>query len=312
MDNIHHLINSFANCKAAVVGDAMLDTYIFGDSTRISPEAPVPVVDKKNQMYCLGGAANVALNLKKLGAETTLIGTIGKDSHGERLIELLKEDAIGNGLIAIDKSTTCKMRIFAKKQQVLRLDEEDRSPISNAVAEQILRKVKEGNFNVIILQDYNKGLLSKGLIEEIITYCKANQIFIAVDPKKNFFFEYKGVDLFKPNLKEITEAFNKEAELEELVEELETKIENQCTMVTLAEKGIFIKRKKDTTLSPAYKQEVSDVSGAGDTVISVAAVSMFSGASLEEVGKLCNLAASIVCNKVGVAPITKQDLIENL
>lgn len=298
----------------------MLDTYIWGDATRISPEAPVPVIKEDSREFCLGGAANVALNLKSLGAQTEIISIIGNDEKGKILNGLLDKDGIASHLIEIEnRPTTSKVRIFARNQQVLRLDHEEDQNTEAEVADQIIEKLKDiEDINIIILQDYDKGCLTADLIQKVIEFANEHNIFISVDPKKRNFLTYKNVDLFKPNLREIKDGLNIDFdnnnldEIKNAVQQLENTLYPSYSLLTLAEKGIFIKMDQNYHLIPTFQRNISDVSGAGDTVISIASLALYNNLDLVQTAKLSNLAASIVCQKAGVYPIQKEELISQI
>ena len=317
--SIKDQIDTFSNTKVLVIGDIMLDTYIHGTVHRMSPEAPVPVVSEARRNFCLGGAANVALNLKSLGADTHIISVIGKDDKGNQIKTLLTDANINAELIEdLKRPTTSKVRILNDDIQALRVDNESDDYVNDQISDRILTSLKSLiDLDLVILQDYDKGVFSKTLIERIITHCKTNNIFVAVDPKKRHFKDYTQVDLFKPNLREIEEGlsiqFNTsiETEIKAAVDQLNALIQSKYTLLTLADKGVYIKE-NEGVLVPAFQLGVSDVSGAGDTVISVAALALKNGLSIKETAKISNLAASIVCQEIGVVPIDKAALIAQL
>ena len=317
--SIKDQIDTFSNTKVLVIGDIMLDTYIHGTVHRMSPEAPVPVVSEERRNFCLGGAANVALNLKSLGADTHIISVIGKDDKGNQIKTLLADANINAELLEdLKRPTTSKVRILNDDIQALRVDNESDDYVNDQISDRILTSLKSLiDLDLVILQDYDKGVFSKTLIERIITHCKTNNIFVAVDPKKRHFKDYTQVDLFKPNLREIEEGlsiqFNTsiETEIKAAVDQLNALIKSKYTLLTLADKGIYIKE-DEGVLVPTFQLGVSDVSGAGDTVISVAALALKNGLSIKETAKISNLAASIVCQEIGVVPIDKAALIAQL
>lgn len=298
----------------------MLDTYLYGSTNRISPEAPVPVVDIIHQEHCPGGAANVAINLKSLGAKVTLCGLVGDDNEGRILKDLLENAGVASHYLAKMKSrpTTHKNRIVSRNQQMLRFDREQKDELKGIEAKQfkeaVITAVSE-NPDVVILQDYNKGVLFAELIEAVITECKKRNIPVAVDPKKANFFAYKGVALFKPNLKEVKEALETIVDptdnlsLQNAAKQLFSQLGAQQIMITLSEHGVFVADGQTTLKTNAIVRNIADVSGAGDTVIAVAALGLAAGLPLAECAHLANIAGGMVCEKPGVASITSIELL---
>lgn len=293
----------------------MIDRYLTGSVSRISPEAPVPVVRYKSTEDRLGGAANVALNVQALGGIPVLCSVVGNDADGLKLKENILPDGgiINTGILLSDtRCTTLKTRILGNNQQMLRIDSEDTHDLSDADSAALLKKMahllQQYPVQAIILQDYNKGVLTAGLISSIISMAKAKGIFTAVDPKKANFFAYEGVDLFKPNLKEVSESSpfpvlpNLES-LEKAARYLREKLKNKYTMLTLSEKGLFLKFDSDGKLYPTTARNISDVSGAGDTVISIATMGLAAGLDMQTVALLSNLAGGQVCESPGVVPV---------
>jgi len=310
--------------KIAVVGDVMLDKYVYGDVSRISPEAPVPVIDTRKTEYKLGGAANVANNIKALEAEPILIGVIGDDYDSKHYIDAMKKLKLSTIGIFKDKSrpTTTKTRVIAHSQHVLRIDYEVKNNISKEVTNRILGFIKKNliSFEAVILQDYNKGVLTKDLIKKIIAMCRKSGKPVYVDPKFNNFFEYKNVTMFKPNRKEVGDVLGMKIDGENSVKEAGRKLlENincEYLVLTRGEKGmmLFDKEKGKTVVLdiPTRARRVADVSGAGDTVISTIAVMLAGGADIAEAVMLSNQAAGIVCEEVGIIPIYKKALMDFL
>jgi rfaE bifunctional protein kinase chain/domain len=311
------LFNSFENLNILIIGDVMVDAYLWGKVDRISPEAPVPIVAVQKKESRLGGAANVALNIKALDAKPIVCSIIGDDVEGEKLIELFKESAINaDHLVKIpNRKTTVKTRVIASNQQVIRIDAETDEVITENESNLVLNKfrliLEQKEVHAIIFQDYDKGLISPYLIAEVTKSAKAKNIPIIVDPKKRNFLAYQNVDVFKPNLKELKEGLkvNFDAknlkELKENVELLRNKIEAKNVLLTLSELGVYAMDNEKDCLTPAHIRSIADVSGAGDTVISVVAVCIAAGLSIFEAAKLGNLAGGLVCEKVGVVPIDK-------
>jgi rfaE bifunctional protein kinase chain/domain len=319
---IKELFKNFDNLKALVIGDVMVDSYLWGRVDRISPEAPVPVVQVTRKEARLGGAANVAVNIAALGATPIICALGGNDANGELLKDLIVEQGMSaEGILASnDRPTTVKTRVISSHQHVVRVDEESLSPLSKKEESAFIRKVfgliDTEKPDVIVFEDYNKGVLTKKVIRSVIEKASELGIPTSVDPKKQNFFAYKNVDLFKPNLKELVEGLkvdiNKEdiSSLEKAVEELQRRINNKISLITLSEMGVFISGESGNTHIPAHLRKISDVSGAGDTVVSVASLCLASKTPEKTIAALSNLAGGLVCEKVGVVPIDKQRLLE--
>lgn len=319
MLDIQKTLKAFSNQKVLIIGDVMIDRYLFGHTDRMSPEAPVPVVDLNNKVNRLGGAANVALNVKALGAYPLLVSVVGKDRFGESFLELLPQHGIESTNIIQSKSrkTTVKTRIIAQQQHLLRVDDEDKHDLDKAEASAILQKVQEllelNQVNVILFQDYNKGLLSKQVIREVMLEAIKYDIPTVVDPKFNNFWEYKRATLIKPNLKEIRQAIGKDfpptlEELKKCNAILENRLGSKLSLITLSEKGIFYGSPGDHQIVPTQKRDIVDVCGAGDTVISVAALGLACALTMKEISQLANLAGGQVCEQVGVVPVNARVL----
>lgn len=311
----------FAGCArmhVLVVGDVMVDAYLWGRVERISPEAPVPVVQVTRRSARLGGAANVALNAQALGARSTIATVIGQDADGDRIADLLREQLLPtDGLVrSANRRTTVKTRVISGHQHVVRVDEEqedDLAPADEAaLLERIAAMMAERRPDAIVLEDYNKGVLTAQVIEGVVRLAKAQRIPVAVDPKKKNFLAYRGVDLFKPNLKELREGLKTdvdptdEASLARSVALLEEKLGNRMTLLTLSEHGAYAHDATGSARIAAHKRKIMDVSGAGDTVIAVAALALAQGLDAANVAALSNLAGGLVCEEVGVAPIDAQ------
>ena len=307
-----------------VIGDVMLDSYWWGNVERISPEAPVPIVHTRRKEYRLGGAANVALNLKRLGAEPIICSVIGRDADGEILLRLLGNENIStDGIIASDlRPTTVKTRILSGKNQLLRIDIEEDNLLNDKEASKLESGISDilQTADLIIFEDYDKGVISQSLIEDVIKKATDLKIPVAVDPKKRNFMAYKGVKLFKPNLRELSEGLkidlNTTSDINEVAEAaklLQDKLLIDYVMITLSEKGIYLSDKNGASHQiPAHVRDIYDVSGAGDTVISVAALALLANVSSDIVAALANLAGGLVCEKVGVVPIDKEELINEV
>jgi rfaE bifunctional protein kinase chain/domain len=322
--NYKDLFDKFNGLRILVIGDVMLDAYVMGKVNRISPEAPVPIVSLENEDARIGGAGNVALNLLALGAKPIICGVIGEDSSGDKLLNLFEKNGIStDGLVkSMVRKTTVKTRVISNKQQLLRIDSESTFPLLeseeiklNNTIQNIINQGIEG----IIFEDYNKGVLTDSVIQNTIKIAKEKGILTAVDPKKENFLSYKGVGLFKPNLKELKEGlnlnfdFNSNKELfEKGIELLEEKLQNEISFVTLSENGVFIKNQTEKYYVPAHMRSISDVSGAGDTVIAVATLCLISGASTKQIAEISNLAGGLVCEKSGVVSISKNELLKEV
>lgn len=316
------LFQQFSTVKAGVVGDVMLDTYWWGHVDRISPEAPVPVVALEKKEYRIGGAGNVALNLASLGARATMFSVIGEDTEGETLRQLLAENGIQASYLAesAGRKTTSKSRIISRNQQMMRLDSETTRDLSAAEEDLLLGKVAQyigqEKPQVIIFEDYNKGVLTERVITEVIALCRRQGILTAVDPKRKNFFAYRGVDIFKPNLKEVKEGLNLLLEeinlpaLREIHELLREKLQHHISFITLSEKGVFYENEAGCRVLPSHLRNIADVSGAGDTVIAVASVVYACTKDSRMMAEIANIAGGLVCEIVGTAAIDKKQLLE--
>lgn len=322
--NYKDLFDKFNGLRILVIGDVMLDAYVMGKVNRISPEAPVPIVSLENEEARIGGAGNVALNLLALGAKPIICGVIGEDSSGDKLLNLFEKNGIStDGLVkSMVRKTTVKTRVISNKQQLLRIDSESTFPLLESEEIKLnntIQNIINQGIDGIIFEDYNKGVLTDSVIQNTIKIAKEKDIPTAVDPKKENFFSYKGVSLFKPNLKELKEGlnlnfdFNTNKELfEKGIELLEEKLQNEISFVTLSENGVFIKNQTEKYYVPAHMRSISDVSGAGDTVIAVATLCLISGASTKQIAEISNLAGGLVCEKSGVVSISKNDLLKEV
>ena len=311
----------FSNLRVLVIGDVMLDHYLFGQIHRISPEAPVPIVDIEYEESRLGGAANVALNLIGLGAKPTLMSVIGDDIGGKTIFSLLKKHHVHHDYIITSQSrtTAIKNRIFDDERQVVRFDSEDDSDLSAELENQLINDfnelIKTVKFHAIILQDYNKGVLTKKFIKHILLQSTKMNIPVSVDPKEYNFFEYQQIDLFKPNIKELAEALQMKIDpksitsLRKAAEELKRKNRFDNLLLTLGAHGIFVYTKDGSSyIVPARAIKTADVSGAGDTVISIATLAYIKDYNFKRIAQISNAAAGKVCRKVGIAPITLKEL----
>lgn len=322
---IETLFNDFSGRHVLILGDVMIDSYLWGKVERISPEAPVPVVSVKKRENLLGGAANVALNIQALGAVPVLCSVVGNDVKGNEFVELLEKDGIiSEGIIrSRSRITTTKFRIIGNKAQMLRVDEEMDTDLDPEEETELLVKVAAlfARFpvDVVILQDYNKGVLTKNVINRVIGLASEQGIPVVVDPKKKNFNTYSNIDLFKPNLKELSEGLKIDLDMNDIVSIREASIAWQTSqsitamMVTLSEAGVFIRDTSGGQVAefhiPAHIRNIADVSGAGDTVISVASLCRALRISPYLTASLSNLAGGLVCEYVGVVPVNRERLL---
>ncbi len=318
--NYSEIFDSFSKLKVLVVGDVMVDAYYFGKVDRISPEAPVPVVALQRKENRLGGAANVALNVKSMGADAVLCSVVGEDAESAMFLELLKQNNLTDKGIVKSKSriTTVKTRVIGNNHQMLRIDQEVTQPL-DAEAEQLfcdkIPELLEG-INVVIFSDYDKGVLTEKLISTMIAEANKRIIPTIVDPKKRNFLNYKQATIFKPNLKELQEGLKllelnpTTKNIDAALAELKKQLGHDISMVTLSEHGIYISDDTQKHHLPAHIRHIADVSGAGDSVVSVAALCLASSLPIREIAYLSNLAGGIVCEEIGVVPINKEKLLQ--
>lgn len=316
-EELNQLFESFSSMNILVIGDVMVDNYMWGKVERISPEAPVPVISIKDRERRLGGAANVALNLRALGATPIMASVIGNDENGKWFLSRLKQKEIGDQGIIVDPSrpTTVKTRIIGGSQHLLRVDEENSSDIPEMITAELFSKINNiityDNIDAIIFEDYDKGVITPGLIKKVVELANEKVIPVTVDPKKRNFLNYKGVDLFKPNFREMLDGLKVDLnknDFEGLFDAAGILHDNndiKLVMVTLSELGVFISNGQVYYKLPAQMRDIADVSGAGDTVISVATLCYTQGLSPKNTAALANLAGGLVCEKVGVVPVEK-------
>lgn len=316
------LFGQFEQLRAGVIGDMMLDTYLWGHVERISPEAPVPVVALERTEYRIGGAGNVALNLASLGARVDVLSLVGKDSDGDKLVGLLGEKGIGTGrlLKSEGRITTNKARVMGRNQQMLRLDSETTRDLGkaeeDALLEEVRRYIEIEKPQVIIFEDYNKGVLTPRVIREALAFCRDHGVMTAVDPKRKNFFAYEGVTIFKPNLKEVREGLNILAEdirlpaLRQIHQQLAERLRHQISFITLSEKGVFFQSGDQAAHIPSHIRNIADVSGAGDTVIAVASLVYAATRDAQLMVEVANIAGGLVCEEVGTAAIDRATLLE--
>ncbi len=325
-EDINALFESFNDKRILIIGDVMLDLYLNGKVERISPEAPVPIVAVENRFSRLGGAANVAQNIKALGAEPVLCSIIGDDSKSHDFFDLLKEHEMpNNGIVkSKERRTTTKYRIISNNAQMLRVDDEDTFNLTekefSAIKEKIDTILYRERIDGIILQDYNKGVLTEELIQHVITVANEKNIPVGVDPKKNNFLTYKNCTLFKPNLKELKEGINIEFPTDTIdgilmgVKVLQEKLNCRFVMNTLSERGVLIREMLNGSTThhyiPAHLRKIADVSGAGDTVLGVAMLCLVCGMDAYHIAAISNLAGGLVCEEIGAVPINKERLLK--
>jgi D-glycero-beta-D-manno-heptose-7-phosphate kinase len=322
MEDISDLFKKFQSLKVGIIGDVMLDTYLWGTVDRISPEAPVPIITLQKKEQRLGGAGNVALNIRSLGASPFIISMTGEDEDNKILLDLFSTAGISTSysLSSINRITTNKTRIIGRNQQMMRLDSEILSDLNRRDEQQLLASIKnfieKENPDLVILEDYNKGVLTEHLITSIISLCKENEITTAVDPKRKNFFKYKSVDIFKPNLKEVRDALNILTtvtdlnSLRDIHEQLASELSHEISLITLSENGVFYENEKDSAIIPSHIRNIADVSGAGDTVIAVAALVYTATKNPKLMAEMSNIAGGLVCEEVGTVAIDKDKLLQ--
>jgi rfaE bifunctional protein kinase chain/domain len=316
------LFEEFRGFRVGVIGDVMLDTYIWGRVDRISPEAPVPVVEVQRRDHRIGGAGNVALNLAALGARVSVISIMGEDEEAGRLRQLLEENRVDTTLLSSSQSriTTSKTRVISRNQHMLRMDNEMTHELAAEDEERLIgsvrRYIETSSPRVMVLEDYNKGVLTERVITEVIALCRAKGILTAVDPKRRNFFSYRHAGIFKPNLKEVREALNiiddatGESELRSIHELLKERMQHEISLVTLSEKGVFCAGDDGSCIIPTHMRNISDVSGAGDTVIAVASLAYAATSDMRLAASMANIAGGLVCEEVGTVAIDRDRLLQ--
>jgi len=320
MMNVDHarlqrIVRKFKGRKVVVLGDIMLDKYLWGSVSRISPEAPVPVVEVKRDSLCLGGAGNVCRNLESLSAVPVLVGVVGKDAEG-RWIRRNAPD--GRGIIPDPRRpTTVKTRIIAHHQQVVRVDLEKKKAVPAEMEERLLDLVRKEECGGIVLSDYSKGMLTAGLVGGVLAHAEANGIMVFVDPKVENIDLFSPVTLITPNHVEAEKIVGHEcrtnAQVERAGKEILSLVRSRYLILKRGEQGlsVFEAGRKPVHI-PTIAQEVFDVTGAGDTVIAAAALALMAGATILEAACLSNAAAGIVVGKIGTAAVTPEELIAAL
>jgi D-glycero-beta-D-manno-heptose-7-phosphate kinase len=321
MEDFKKLFDSFAQLKVGVIGDVMLDTYMWGSVERISPEAPVPVVSLHKKDHRIGGAGNVALNIQSLGATAFVLSVIGKDEDGDRLERLFAEKNIHTNYLirSGERITTNKTRIISRSQQMMRLDAEITRDLNGFDTTGLIDKAKvfiaKEKPDVIIFEDYNKGVLTETVIHDLISICKKSGVLTAADPKRKNFFNYKGVDIFKPNLKEVKEGLNLLLEdinkhsLGNIHKELAASLHHAISFITLSDKGVFYQKDNHAEVIASHLRNVADVSGAGDTVIAVASLVYAVTKNVHLMAEIANIAGGLVCEEVGTVAINSEKLL---
>lgn len=317
-------MSGFRDKKILVIGDLMLDEYVHGRVERISPEAPVPVLNVNKSQFCLGGAANVAHNALSLGASVCLMGLIGNDYSGELLKTQIEKSGIPLDYVYTStyRETTHKTRYMAGHQQILRVDQESiiqaNETEMNFMQSSLQRIFREHSLDGVILEDYDKGCLNPFMIRYLLDECQKRSIFVSVDPKKDHFFDYSGVSLFKPNLKELQQALSASISSAELkTEDILLKLNQNGLhvdhlLLTLSKDGVWYQNNQEKGDIPAFVRSIADVSGAGDTVITVATLCMISGMNLGQAAYVSNIAGGMVCEKPGVEVLSFEELYQEV
>jgi D-glycero-beta-D-manno-heptose-7-phosphate kinase len=321
MQDFQKLFETFTSLKVGVIGDVMLDTYLWGRVDRISPEAPVPVVSLSQKEYRIGGAGNVALNCKSLGANVSVFSVTGDDEESVWLNELFIRSDINTSFLvkSKDRITTSKTRVISRNQQMMRLDAEITADINNSEEKKLLENISgfisSESPDIIIFEDYNKGILTEKIIKTTIDLCGKANVVTAVDPKRKNFFSYKGADIFKPNLKEVKEGLNllideiHLSQLQSIHGELKKLLNHRISLITLSEKGVFYQQDADSAIIPSHLRNIADVSGAGDTVIAASAMAYAATQNVHLMAEIANIAGGLVCEEVGTVAISKEKLL---
>lgn len=321
MGDIAKLFESFKELKVGVIGDVMLDTYMWGKVDRISPEAPVPVVAIYQKDYRIGGAGNVALNIQSLGAKAFVLSVTGNDEDGIELKKMFEQQSIDTSFLlqSSKRITTSKIRVISRNQQMMRLDNEITADLGYEDENRLILAVQtfiaQEKPDVLILEDYNKGILTETIIQKVTDLCRLHNIITAVDPKRKNFFSFKNVDIFKPNLKEAAEGLNiihadvNEKLLQEIHAALHERLQHKISFITLSEKGVFYRSENEGNIVPSHIRNIADVSGAGDTVIAVASLVYAATRNVKLMAEAANIAGGLVCEEVGTAAINKERLL---
>jgi len=320
--DFNQLFKEFKNCKVGVIGDVMLDTYMWGRVERISPEAPVPIVALNKRDHRIGGAGNVALNIASLGGQASVLSVMGDDDDGKLLKRMFEENSIKTDFLLSSpkRITTNKVRVISRNQQMMRLDSEITKDLSyedeNRLVLAVQAYIAQERPQVIIFEDYNKGVLTESFIQRVIALCRHDGIITAVDPKRKNFFAYRQVDIFKPNLKEVKEGLNiiedgvGEDLLRSIHDSLKEQLEHNISFITLSEKGVFYDSGERARVIPSHIRNISDVSGAGDTVIATASLVYATTRDIDLMAEVANIAGGLVCEEVGTVAINKDRLLK--
>lgn len=320
--DFQHMFEQFRSIKVMVVGDVMLDAYLWGRVERISPEAPVPVVHLTGKDYRIGGAGNVALNLSALGAQTSIMSVIGDDEDGKLLNNLLQQGGISlEGVYAVQgRVTTTKTRVISRNQQMLRIDSEVTDPLDSGTSalltDAIIRQIDLQGPDILIFEDYDKGVLGETLISKVIAHCKQRGVITAVDPKRRNFFSYDSVDIFKPNLSEIRDALQiglntiDLSSLNMADQLLRERLGHRYSFITLSDRGVFHSDGTNSRIIPSHRRNIADVSGAGDTVIAVATLVFAATGEMGLAAELANIAGGLVCEQVGTVAVDRNRLLQ--
>lgn len=315
MEDFQALFKKFQQIKVGVIGDVMLDTYMWGSVERISPEAPVPIVSLQKKEHRIGGAGNVALNLQALGAKAYVISITGDDEDAQKLNALFAESKINVAYskVSVNRLTTNKTRVICRNQQMMRLDAEITADLNREEEQSLLDRfesfINKEKPQIVILEDYNKGILTEAVIRSVISICKQAGVLTAIDPKRKNFFEYEGADLFKPNLKEVKEALNllfTDADitlLQNIHSQLHHLLHHKISLITLSDKGVYYEGNGQSAIIPSHLRNIADVSGAGDTVIAVAALVYAATQNIYLMAEIANIAGGLVCEEVGTAVV---------
>jgi D-glycero-beta-D-manno-heptose-7-phosphate kinase len=316
---LESLATRFKNKRILVVGDLMLDQFIWGDATHISPEAPIPVVKVDSESFMPGGAANVVNNICSVGGQAAIAGIVGKDGPGKVLVKLLQDEGadVACVIVSDQESTIVKTRVIAQRQHVVRIDRESKIKNGKDIRAQLLKSIEESiaDFDAVIIEDYGKGMLDQPLVERIIELCRDNEAIVTADPKIDHYLDYSGATLITPNYAEALQLSgieqNGDIGLDDIVENLHQKWSDCNILMTLGERGMYISRKDAGPVHiGARVRDVYDVAGAGDTVIAISTLALASGASIEEAAAIANLAAGVVVGKIGTATVNIEELIE--
>ncbi len=318
---ITEIISGFGDARVLILGDIMLDEYMYGSVDRISPEAPVPVVNISSSKILLGGAANVAANICSLGGEALLLGTVGDDEAASKISQLLKAEKISDDLLVTDltRRTTIKTRIIAHGQQIVRADREDRHEVNPDIEKEIINRFLSvaDDIQAVIISDYGKGVINQSLLGKLMSVCLEKNIFVAVDPKETHFNNYQRVSLITPNHHEAGFAYGRrihsEKDLIEVGNGLLKRLKAKSILITRGPDGMSLfTEDSEPTHIPTFAKKVYDVTGAGDTVIAVFVAATCAGADLVESAIVANAGAGLTVGEIGTATVTSDNLRQEL